>query len=54
MFKKRCEDLASKYRPVSLTLLVGKLLGARTWDKINSHLDKCGFGKSCLTDLIEF
>ena len=61
VFKKGDRSIASNYRPISLTSLVGKLLETIIAKKIRHHLEKHnlintsqhGFtpGKSCLTIL---
>ncbi len=61
IFKKGEKTLASNYRPVSLTSVVGKVLESIIARNIREHLDKHnlinqshhGFtkGKSCLTNL---
>ena len=61
IFKKGDKSMASNYRPVSLTSLVGKLLESIIAKKIRHHLEKYnlintsqhGFtpGKSCLKNL---
>ena len=64
IFKKGDRTLASNYRPVSLTSVVGKLLESIITKNIREHLDKHklindsqhGFckGRSCLTNLLSF
>ena len=64
IFKKGNRGLASNYRPVSLTSVVGKLMESLIAKNIRDHLDKHnlinpsqhGFtkGKSCLTNLLSF
>ena len=64
LFKKGNRYNPGNYRPVSLTLVVGKLLERVLRDRIYDHLERYslirdsqhGFvrGKSCLTSLIEF
>ena len=64
IFKKGDKSLASNYRPISLTSIVGKILESLIRDKIVEHLDKHrlindsqhGFRKnrSCLTNLLQF
>jgi hypothetical protein len=64
VFKKGDRSLASNYRPISLTSIVGKLLESIIANKIRLHLEKHkliiesqhGFinGRSCLTNLLSF
>ena len=64
LFKKSKRDKPEKYRPVSLTSIVGKLFESIIKDNIVEHLGKHslikdsqhGFtkGKSCLTNLLSF
>eukprot|EP00061_Rhincodon_typus_P003592 g20467.t1 len=64
LFKKGNRDNLGNYRPLSLTLVVGKLLERIQRDRIYKHLEKHGLirdsqhgfvrGRSCLTKLIEF
>ena len=64
IFKKGDKTVASNYRPVSLTSVVGKIMESIITKNIREHLDKHnlinqsqhGFmkGKSCLTNLLSF
>jgi len=64
LFKKGSGDNPANYRPVTLTLLVGKFLEKILRDRISAHLQEnglvsdrqCGFvrGRSGLTNWIEF
>eukprot|EP00061_Rhincodon_typus_P015388 g43029.t1 len=64
LFKKGSRDNPTNYKPVSLILVVGKLLGKILGEKIYSHLEANGHisdrqhgfvrWRSCLTNLIEF
>ena len=64
IFKKGDKTLASNYRPVSLTSIVGKIMESIIAKNIREHLERHkliresqhGFmkGKSCLTNLLSF
>jgi len=64
IFKKGDKSIASKYRPVSLTSICGKLMESIICDKLVEHLtsqellfnSQHGFfkNKSCFTNLLEF
>ena len=64
IFKKGDKSIASNYRPISLTSIIGKLLESIIATKIRSHLEtfnlihssQHGFtqGRSCLTNLLSF
>eukprot|EP00061_Rhincodon_typus_P009059 g32237.t1 len=64
LFKKGSSDNPGNYRPVSLTLVAGRLLEKILRDKTCTHLEAHGLigdrqhgfvrGRSCLTNLIEF
>ena len=64
IFKKGDKSLASNYRPISLTSVVGKLLESIIAENIRKHLEtnklildtQHGFtqGRSCLTNLLTF
>ncbi|XP_059806496.1 protein shisa-4 isoform X1 [Hypanus sabinus] len=64
LFKKGSKSNPGNYRPVSLTLLVGKFLEGVLRDRIYKYLDRHGLiresqhgfvrGRSCLTNLLEF
>lgn len=64
IFKKGNKSVASNYRPISLTSIVGKMLESILAGKIRDHLERFklinetqhGFiqGRSCLTNLLSF
>ena len=64
IFKKGDKSVASNYRPISLTSIIGKMLESILAGKIRDHLERFklinesqhGFmqGRSCLTNLLSF